>query len=871
MRSNRSKTRFQANATAALVAFGGPVALVLAGPTFEEIPDAGSTTGTAQPVSGPAGGVGRIKGELTGTADSVDFEDVYLICITDPIAFSATVEPTLTNFDTQLWLFRFQGFGVLSNDNNPLTFPTIFSMIKPPATDATGQIVPGPGLYFLAITSKQNKPVSAGGLIFKDTSINGTEISGPDGAGGNLPLTNWTQAPGTTFGSYAINLTSVKFLELPCDVQCPPSAVIDADAFMCGLTPDPNGGCNEAGNPLQNLGVLSPTSYRSACGTTGTFLPNNRDIDWYRFHLDAPAFVNATLVHNVAGGGPAPNIELFIVRGDNCATQVTLFNEVSGLCPFTSGEIPLPAGDHVAIVTVDAFAPASPQCPVEYLLWLTARSGTFGVCGAPSAGACGAPHPSPGCFDLGCCETVCAADPFCCEETWDLSCANGALAVCLDEPYVCAAGGGAPPNDCAVDAITLVIDTSVTFLSSAATTDGPSADAGACTTGKDIWYRVQVPAAGKLTLSLCGSTNFDSTVEVYELGASSLVDPTSVFDGTHLIACDDDGCGVPGGASRLEIATPVANTWFLIRVGGFITAGIPASGLGTIAVSFAHLVFTTGPTHPVLYDATNSGNLAAVNVGFGSGSLSVAQPQRWLAQAFTVAAGPLGGGYRITEIHGYGFSPAGATNETLNYIVWNRTGTAKPLNGDQLAMGAVPFPTPSDLPDGAPLNEDHEISLAAGPTLLPGPYWLTLYAANSAGPAVPASFGWFVAADNGINLLGMGGNPFAWRSNSFPLPGFLVFTLPATTLQQLPGYDPKDVYNTGFALCGIPVPIPCLADLDGDGFVSASDLAILLGAWGGGGSANLDGVGVVDAADLAILLGAWGRCPSGVGGSAAAR
>ncbi|MFO0829338.1 MAG: hypothetical protein U0572_14465 [Phycisphaerales bacterium] len=56
---------------------------------------------------------------------------------------------------------------------------------------------------------------------------------------------------------------------------------------------------------------------------------------------------------------------------------------------------------------------------------------------------------------------------------------------------------------------------------------------------------------------------------------------------------------------------------------------------------------------------------------------------------------------------------------------------------------------------------------------------------------------------------------------------------------------------------------PCPADLDGDGTVGANDLGILLGAWGGTGSADLDGDGAVGAADLAILLGAWGTTCNG--------
>jgi FG-GAP-like repeat len=62
---------------------------------------------------------------------------------------------------------------------------------------------------------------------------------------------------------------------------------------------------------------------------------------------------------------------------------------------------------------------------------------------------------------------------------------------------------------------------------------------------------------------------------------------------------------------------------------------------------------------------------------------------------------------------------------------------------------------------------------------------------------------------------------------------------------------------------GDGIPDECQApavngDLDGDGLVSGSDLAILLGAWGSTNSAaDLNGNGFVDAADLGILLGAW--------------
>jgi hypothetical protein len=61
----------------------------------------------------------------------------------------------------------------------------------------------------------------------------------------------------------------------------------------------------------------------------------------------------------------------------------------------------------------------------------------------------------------------------------------------------------------------------------------------------------------------------------------------------------------------------------------------------------------------------------------------------------------------------------------------------------------------------------------------------------------------------------------------------------------------------------LTTPPQCPADLDDDGDVGASDLAILLGAWGpcsGTCPADLDDDGDVGASDLAILLGAWGPC-----------
>ena len=71
------------------------------------------------------------------------------------------------------------------------------------------------------------------------------------------------------------------------------------------------------------------------------------------------------------------------------------------------------------------------------------------------------------------------------------------------------------------------------------------------------------------------------------------------------------------------------------------------------------------------------------------------------------------------------------------------------------------------------------------------------------------------------------------------------------------------VFTVGVLLGAAPnAEAQCPADLDGNGIVGASDLGLLLLAWGTpGGPADLNGDGIVGAADLGLLLLAWGPCP----------
>jgi hypothetical protein len=69
--------------------------------------------------------------------------------------------------------------------------------------------------------------------------------------------------------------------------------------------------------------------------------------------------------------------------------------------------------------------------------------------------------------------------------------------------------------------------------------------------------------------------------------------------------------------------------------------------------------------------------------------------------------------------------------------------------------------------------------------------------------------------------------------------------------------DPAPQVNLEIFVAAFPVPVE--GDLNGDGVVNESDLAICLGAWGTADPvADLSGDGVVDLVDISILLGFWG-------------
>ncbi len=194
----------------AVVGLAALPAVALAGPDWVEHGDAGSGYTSAQAANGLLGQLTSISGSLNSGFDGPDYEDCYLVRISDPVTFKFQI--TNAGFAIQLWLFNItlagQAYGLLANQEGPFENSAI---LLPASTDGTGVVIDTPGDYMLAITGRGNVPLSRTGAIFNFTAPQ--EISGADGPGGLNPLTGWS-GPGQT-GGYSIELTGAAPPNIP--------------------------------------------------------------------------------------------------------------------------------------------------------------------------------------------------------------------------------------------------------------------------------------------------------------------------------------------------------------------------------------------------------------------------------------------------------------------------------------------------------------------------------------------------------------------------------------------------------------------------------------------------------------------------------
>ncbi|MBI5863480.1 MAG: PEP-CTERM sorting domain-containing protein [Planctomycetes bacterium] len=202
----------------------------------------------------------------------------------------------------------------------------------------------------------------------------------------------------------------------------------------------------------------------------------------------------------------------------------------------------------------------------------------------------------------------------------------------------------------------------------------------------------------------------------------------------------------------------------------------------------ATVLWDTGAPNPVMFN----GNLTYL--GFSSGNLGAGSEQRWAAQPFRIDAA----GTVIQQIDIDYFIPAGGEFDNVNFIIWNRTGLAAPVNGNQFLSGVL-GPMDPGLDDPRIAAIDNYLHTYTVNIPIPaGDYYLTVYGDGGTAPNNAAWLTGAVGQDESLE------QAFMWRSAQFPSPGFQAYT--SAAIAPAAGQDPGDVWNTSFTLHGIPEP-----------------------------------------------------------------
>jgi hypothetical protein len=464
-----------------------------------------------------------------------------------------------------------------------------------------------------------------------------------------------------------------------------------------------------------------------------------------------------------------------------------------------------------------------------------------GTCGDPAAGSCFQPQPNSACNDLACCEGVCQVDPTCCALVWDVLCASIATQICASgcvplcppsavvETEPCGENKNDPCYAPSANPVLQTVACGQTACGRIRVTTGP------LTHDIDVWRIVLVDGDGD---GLVGA----------QLSFSSS------FKGFACIVPAETG---RQGCVPLASAVAVVNTQLCIEALGPVVCLPPGE----------YRIVVAPGTWPVLGAtpiACNDGDRYTVRLLCAEAPCAPACGAA--GSCFFVSKGP---GCEDVEC----CEAVCAVDPDCCVVQWDalcvdqaiKLCAETPVNDDcagaiDIGTGSHPFatfgasdgvatgacPAKSAIADlwyrfvprvdsiltvstcGGQLGFDSAISVYAGGCEAP-----ILLACNDdgGGPCLPTTASQVsIPVDCGMSyLIRVGGG----RGE-----GTLTVSIAS----------------------GPPCSVPCVGDLDGDASVGPADLAILLGAWGGGGPADLSGNGSVGPEDLALLLGAWGPC-----------
>lgn len=145
-----------------------------------------------------------------------------------------------------------------------------------------------------------------------------------------------------------------------------------------------------------------------------------------------------------------------------------------------------------------------------------------------------------------------------------------------------------PGNDACANAIP-IFDGVTAFSTIDATTDGATVP-GAQYDGQtyeDIWYLYTPTCNGTMTVSTCGTADYDTDLVIYEAdtdndGDFDALDAANITAGVEVALAANDDAGICAGFTSVVATTVAADKTYLVRVGGF---GPGDEGTGTLLVS----------------------------------------------------------------------------------------------------------------------------------------------------------------------------------------------------------------------------------------------------------------------------------------------
>ena len=185
-------------------------------------------------------------------------------------------------------------------------------------------------------------------------------------------------------------------------------------------------------NAYNNAGATVDVDYAGLCdmGPFGT--DTNFNTVWFKWTATASdTFTLSTC--NTAGG---VDTRLSVQTGCTADTVVACNDDGAGCANYSSKLTFSATSGTLYYIAVGVYSATTAGGPGT--MALTQGDGGGGGGGGGGGDCCVANPGTTCCSDQECCDTVCAADPYCCNTEWDQFCANGAAELCP----ACAGGGG---------------------------------------------------------------------------------------------------------------------------------------------------------------------------------------------------------------------------------------------------------------------------------------------------------------------------------------------------------------------------------------------------------------------------------------------